>query len=63
MPEQLTVSAIYHAARFGDQPEHVPPFARSLPYRPDKRAMAPKDKAKGEVVRGCTRIEPIVNAK
>ena len=61
VPEQLAVSAVHHAARFGDQPEHVPPFARSLPDRTDKRAMAPKDKAKGEVARGGTSLQRIVN--
>ena len=61
MAQQLAVSAAYHTARIGDQPEHVPPFARPLPYCPDERAMAPKDKAKGEVARGGTSPQRIVD--
>nr|ART41062.1 L370 [uncultured bacterium] len=49
MNEQFAISDRDEAAGFGDQPEYVSPFARSFPYRPGKRAMAPKDKAEGEV--------------
>ena len=41
----------------------MPPFARSFPYRPNKRAMSPKDKAKGEVARGGTSLQRIVDSQ
>lgn len=50
--EQFAISDRYQTAGIGDQPEHMSPLARSLPYRPGKRAMTPEDQAEREIARG-----------
>lgn len=59
--EQFAISDRNQAAGIGDQPEHVPPFARSLPYRPSKRTMAAKDQAEGEIARGGASLQRVMD--
>lgn len=63
MEEQSSISGGDKAAGIGDQPEHVPPFARTLPYRSCKRAMVREDEAEGEVARRGASLQRIMDAK
>lgn len=63
MEQQPPVSGRDKAAGISDQPEHVPPFARTLPYRSCKRAMVRKDEAEGEVARGGASLQCVVDAE
>lgn len=61
--EQFAIPNRDQAAGIGDQPENVSPFARSLPYRPGKRAMAAKDQAEGKVPRGGASLERVMDSQ
>ena len=63
MNEQFAISDCDEAAGIGDQPEHVPSFARTLPCRSDKRAMTSKDEAEGEVARGGTSLQRVMESQ
>ena len=63
MEEQPSISGPDKAAGIGDQPEHVPPFARTLPYRPGKRPMVGKNQAEGEVARRGASLQRVMDAK
>lgn len=63
MEEQPSISGRDKPAGIGDQPEHVPPFARTLPYRPGKRAMVRKNEAEGEVARRGASLQRVVDAE
>lgn len=63
MEEQPSISGPDKAAGIGDQPEHVPPFARTLPYRSCKRAMVRKDEAEGEVARRGASLQRVMDAE
>jgi len=59
----LAVSAIHKAAGFGNQPEHVSAFTRSLPVRPGKRVMIWHDQGECDIVRRCAGIKRIAEGK
>lgn len=61
MKEQFAISNRDQPAGIGDESEHVPPFARSLPYRPGKRAMAAEDQAEREVTRGGASLQRVMD--
>lgn len=61
--EQFAISDCDEAAGIGDQPEHVPSFARTLPCRSDKRTMTPKDEAEGEVARGGASLQRVMESQ
>lgn len=63
MEEQPSISGPDKAAGIGDQPEHVPPFARTLPYRSCKRAMVREDETEGEVARRGASFQRVMDAK
>lgn len=63
MEQQSSVSGRDKAAGIGDQPEHVPPFARAFPYRSCKRAMVREDEAEGEVARRGASLQRVMDAK
>lgn len=59
--EQFAISDRNQAAGIGDQPEHMPPLARSLPYRPGKRAMTAEHEAKGEIARRGASLQRVMD--
>ena len=63
MEKQSSVSGPDKAASISDQPEHLPPFARTFPYRPGKRSMVGKDEAEGEVAHRGVSLQRVMDAK
>lgn len=63
MAQELAVSAIQKAAGFGNQPEHMSAFTRSLPVRPGKRVMIWHDQAECDIARRCAGIKRIAEGK
>lgn len=63
MAQELAVAAIHKAAGFGNQPEHMSAFTRSLPVRPGKRAMIWHDQAKCDIARRCAGIKRVAQRK
>lgn len=63
MEEQSSISGRDKPAGIGDQPEHVPPFARTLPYRPGKRMMVRENETEGDVARGGASLQRVVDAE
>lgn len=63
MEQQPSISGRDKAAGISDQPEHVPPFARTLPYRSCKRAMVREDEAEGEVAHRGASLQRVMDAK
>lgn len=51
MLEQALITGRGQVARTGDQAKDVPPLARSLPHRAEKRAVVRKDEAESELAR------------
>lgn len=63
MKEQFAISDCNQVAAIGDEPEYVPPFARSLPYRSGKRAMAAEDQAEREIARGGASLQRVMETQ
>ena len=63
MAQELAVAAVDQAASFGNQPEHVSAFTRSLPVRPGKRAMIWHDQGECDISRRCAGIKRIAEGK
>lgn len=61
--QELAVAAIHKAAGFGNQPEHMAAFTRSLPVRPGKRAMIWHDQVKCDIARRCAGIKRVAEGK
>ena len=61
--QEFAVAAIHKTAGFGDQPEHMSAFTRSLPVRPGKRAMIRHDQAECHITRRCAGIERVAEGK
>jgi len=63
MEEQPSISGPDKAASIGDQPEYLPPFARTLPYRPGKRMMVRENETEGDVARGGASLQRVMDAE
>lgn len=63
MKQQSLVSGPDKAAGISDQPEHMPPFARTLPYRPGKRMVVRENETEGDVARGGASLQRVKDTK
>lgn len=63
MEEQPSISGGDKPASIGDQPECLPPFARTLPYRPGKRMMVRENETEGDVARGGASLQRVMDAE
>lgn len=63
MEEQPSISGRDKPAGIGDQPECLPPFARTLPYRPGKRMMVRENETEGDVTRGGASLQRVMDAE